>query len=140
MPYGQLTAKADDHPQQITQLDELFDNEVLRLNVPFHDFSFLGDLVNDADDSLNERLPIGFVDLPDVGGCHDQAGTPFSKPTPISPHGQQGDRVSGLDSLRPKSGPRVSENHIPPGLFIGIGEIKTGFIGKCLLLSLSHSG
>lgn len=129
MSHGQLTATADNHPQQITPLDELFENEVLRLNVPFHDFSFLGDLVNDTEDSPNGRLPFCSVDPPDVGGCHEQAGTPFSKPTPISPHGQQGDRVSGLDSLRPKSGLGVSENQIPPGLFIGVGEIKTGFIG-----------
>lgn len=112
---------------------------MLRLNVPFHDFSFLGDLVNDADDPLNGRLPVGSVEPPDVGGCHEQTGTPFSKPTPISPHGQQGDRVSGLDSLSPKSGPGVLENRIPPGLFIGIGEIKSGFIGKCLVLPLWHS-
>lgn len=118
------------------QLDQLFDNEVLRLNVPFHDFSFLGDLVNDADNSLDGRLPVGSVDPPDVGGCPEQAGPPFSKPTPISPHGQQGDRVSGLDTLRPKSGPGVSESQIPPGLFIGIGDIKTGFIGNCPVLPL----
>jgi hypothetical protein len=118
------------------QLDQLFDNEVLRLNVPFHDFSFLGDLVNDADNSLDGRLPVGSVDPPDVSGCPEQAGPPFSKPTPISPHGQQGDRVSGLDSLRPKSGPGASESQIPPGLFIGIGDIKTGFIGNCPVLPL----
>lgn len=139
MHYGQLTATADDHPQQMTQFDELFDNEVLRLNVPFHDFSFLGDLINDTDGSLNGPLPVDSV-APDVVSFHDQAGTPFSDPAPISPHGQQGDRVSGLDSLRPKSGSEASNNHIPPGIFIGIGEIKTGFIGKCLVLSLWHSG
>lgn len=112
---------------------------MLRLNVPFHDFSFLGDLVNDADNALNGRLPIGPVDPPDMGGYHEQSGTPFSKLTPIYPHGQQGDRVSGLDSLRPESGPGVSEKQIPPGLFIGIGELESGFIGLCFVLPLWYS-
>jgi len=112
---------------------------MLRLNVPFHDFSFLGDLVNDTDVNLNGHLPVGSIDPLAVSSCHEKVGTPFSKPTPISPHGQDGDRVSGLDSLRPKSGPGVSENQIPPGLFIGVGEIRSGFLGKSLVLPLWSS-
>lgn len=131
MLHSQLTAKADEQPQQITQLDELFDSDVLRLNIPFHDFSFLGDVVNDVDDPLNGRMPSGSLDPPD-----QQFAIPVSKSTPISPHDPRKDRVSGLDSLIPKSGLGEAESRIPPGLFIGVGEIKSGFLGKCLCLLL----
>lgn len=124
-----LTTKADDQPHHIPQLDDLFDSEVLRLNVPFHDFSFLGDAVNHAVDSLNERMPVGSVDPID-----QQFVTPAPNPMSISPHGQPGDRVSGLDSERLESGPGESKSHIPPGLFIGVGELKSGFLGKWLPL------
>lgn len=110
--------------------NDLFENEILRLNVPFNDFSFLDDLVNNSSASLNDCLPGGALEPLGMGGSHDQAESPSGMQTPISNHGQPGDRVSGLESLRAQSGGKVSESGIPPGLFIAVGEIKTGYLGK----------
>lgn len=140
---NQLTVQTtDEHPSQTLQhLDELFTSEVLRSNIPFQDFSFLDDLVNDpfpdplatdfpaSASSLNANAP----DEDNHGDLRERAETPRSKTTPISPYCQQEDKVSGLDSLQPDSGrPQGSERHIPPGLFIGIEETKSGFLGQFL--------
>ncbi|KAK6368158.1 hypothetical protein LTS17_009899 [Exophiala oligosperma] len=112
------------------QLDELFDNEVLRSNVPFHDFSFLGDLINDSPDPLpGGNFAKGSVSTPATRRQREQAGTPFSKTTPISPYHPHENKLSGIDSLQPTSRKEVSQNYIPPGLFIGIDQGRGGFLG-----------
>lgn len=128
---GRLTAEVDDRSQQYMQLDELFDNEVLRSNVPFHDFSFLGDLINDSPDPLpGGNFAKGSVSTPATSRQREQAGTPFSKTTPISPYHPHENKLSGIDSLQPTSRKEVSQNYIPPGLFIGIDQGRGGFLGK----------
>lgn len=119
------------------QLDDLFENEVLRSSVPFHDFSFLGDLMNDTSASLNDgSFTEGSENPPAIEGPREQAETPSSKPTPISPYHPHENRLSGIDSLQPSSRKETSENHIPPGLFIGIDEGRSGFLGKYIRAAL----
>lgn len=122
-----LTAKGEEN---LMRLDQLFDNEILTSNIPYHDFSFLGDLVNDPSESLNEQLTITSPNI-FQGAIHSTpAEISLTKYSPISPYSQQNDRVSGLGSLQPDSGPEVSEKHIPPGLFIAVEGAKTGFLGQ----------
>lgn len=126
-PTSQPTASAEDRSQQALQLDGLFENEILRSNVPFHDVSFLGDLVNEASNHLHSEPFI--EERANPPSMSEQSATPYSKPTPISPYNPPKNRLSGIDSLHPTSGTDKSENHIPPGLFIGIDEGKIGFLG-----------
>lgn len=60
---------------------------------------------------------------------HDAVQAAGSMPTPISPHGQQGDKVSGLRFLTGGSALAVGEAQIPQGLFIDVGVVKSGFLG-----------
>lgn len=98
--------------------------------------------MNNSNASLNNCLPGGALEPlgTSMDGSHDQAESPFGMQTPISTHGQPGDRISGLESLRPQSGRKVSESGIPPGLFIAVGEIKSGYLGEFSVGLLGQSG
>ena len=102
-----------------------------------NDLSFLGDLVNSSASFLEQPEPSEpkQSSLSTEHERPDRTRVMCSMPTPISPPGQQGDKVSGLESLAQGHVPAVPEPHIPPGLFIDIGVIKSGFLGRCKILS-----
>lgn len=131
------TDDPNDYHQPMLQLEDMFANEVLRSNIPLHDFSFLGDFVHDAPMSLDTHFTETHHLSSETGLYREQAGTPHSKPTPISSYSQQGDKIAGLGSLRPDTELQSSGSHIPPGLFIGIENTQTGFIGECPLIAIT---
>jgi hypothetical protein len=129
-----LTVKPDTGLGPTLQLDELFENELLRSNVPFDDFSFLGELVNDTEPLSHDGSIDRHADPTDPDALADSAPIPASKPTPISPYSQQDDKLSGIDSLELGHGPDISEKFIPPGLFVGLVDSQSGFLGTCRAL------
>ncbi|KIW13565.1 hypothetical protein PV08_08753 [Exophiala spinifera] len=88
-------------PQQPIQLDKLFEDEIRRSNVPFHDFSFLGDLVDGDSESLDDPqapcLPETAI-APPVAGLDDHVQTLRYTPTSIPRFSQEDDKLSGSDS------------------------------------------
>lgn len=121
------------------QFDEMFVNEILTSNIPFNDLSFLGDMVNIPSASVGTHLTAGSTMPIDVGAHEARPEIPWPKPAQISPYGQQGDRVSGLDSLRSNSGPETPERHIPPGLFVHIDQAQSGFLGKRVISFIAQT-
>jgi hypothetical protein len=115
--------------REMIQFDDRFENEFLQSNVPFHDFSFLKNLVA-VDDETAHEPSIASPLLSDLGDHEEQVSTSSSKSTSIPPYSTTTDRISGLDSLRPDSSVRGPAHHIPTGLFINIGASHSGFLGK----------